>query len=891
MSDGHHRESPLSPARVNEPLPAFRRETLPHDAPADGGRRFPTSTYEALEELFQPRGPSLKDFITLLKKRRRSIVFTAFVMFSLGTLYALLSPSQYTATATLEIRGYSPVLGHAEVETLLENDTRKLLYQATTTNKLTNLGLADEVLQTDRLGDDIKQYFKDRRSSLNVWIEAVLKTLFGSEPAGPADPKFHYPETFMNQYYKLIQISPIHDTSLVEVRATTTDKALSQRIANAHAEGLIRLLLGEQRDELGTHLKALKTHADDLQQKLATAEADVARFAREHQLVTLSDNSQGNLMFSQLADLNKLLAAAQAKRVESESKMTRVEEQKKQENSLLDDETVRDLRTKLKDAESDYASLSRLVTGEYPKLLELRGKIESLRKTVQEERSENLSALRTQYESDLAAEKLLVSQFEDQLRKSHEMSAQLVQFNLLQREASSLRDLTQSVLKSLNETEISTSSSMSNVFVSDYAALPRLPAAPRRGLIIVLSLMLGIMFGTALAVVRELVDSTIKVSDEAQAALGLPTLGIIPSFKAVGATNLIERRSMRNIISAWLPLLSSRLRLPWRPAEAPPSASETADDRALIVDPHAASALHGTEQEKHDGTEVGTSADNVAERHITPANDHHPAEDGEAPLSTAVIDATNGAVPLPEAGVLDALRTLRANIVFSSTENASRVIMVASAREREGKTSVITNLAITYAKASQRTLLIDADLRRPKIDRRFSIPNDHAGLVDYLAGQATLEDIISYTPVANLTIIPAGSPTVDPTELLDSDRMRQLVGALRDCFDVILIDTAPVLPVADSLILAQYSETVVFVVRSGRTEKTAAQEAVRRLRRVGARVRGLVLNDFDPGAGKYSDDRYSVSKYKYSAPERRQQAKANSEDRSHGKGEPKASVG
>ncbi len=795
----------------------------------------PVSPYEAIEDLMQPRGPSLKDFFTLLKKRRRIVFTTLLSVFSLGVLYAFLADDQFTATSVIEIRGYSPVIGEAELETLLQNDTRKLMYQKTTEAKLTHLSLADDVLNKNNLGIEIKDYFRKRKSGLSKLMASFWK-LIGLESVDNTfddeDPRYLHRQTFLSNYLRLIQINPIHETSLVQVRATTTDKRLSQRIANEHAEGLIRFLAEEQRAELSTHLETLKARAQELQKTLAQAEADVTNYAKEHQLVALGDGAQGNLMISHLTELNKLLTAAQSHRVESESKVGGIGTKKQIDNPVLDDETVKDLRTKLKEAEGEYAALSQLVTDEYPKLVELQGKIRSLKNNIQNERQGSVIALKSQYESNLAAEKLILEQFQAQLAKAQAMSGELVQYNLLQREATGLRDLTQSVLRSMNQTQISSASNKANVSISDYAPLPRRPSAPRRNIIVVFSAVLGFICGVGLAVLRELLDSTIKISDDAQAALGLPTLGIIPSFKALGAANLIDREKglKAKVVGLLPPVLRDRIEKPKPALPEPLSASISETEEELDC------AAENLDTSRTDEVIVAAL----------------PTSPSETPAPLA----------LPEAAILDALRTLRANILFSSTQNASRVMMIASAREREGKTSVVSNLAVTFARASQRVLLIDGDLRRPKISRRFGIPNERFGLVDYLAGQASIDEILVETLVEHLTVIPAGSATPNPTELLGSAKMGDLIRQLRERFDVILIDGAPVLPVADSLMLAQFAETVIFVVRSGRTEKAVAQEAVKRLRRVGARVRGLVLNDFDPGVGSYSSDRYSVSRYK-----------------------------
>ncbi len=837
----------MSDEQVGKHEVALPKDEHSVGAAARNGGQAPgvaVSTYEMLEELLQPRGPSLKDFVKLLKKRRRLILITAFSVITLGCIYAVTSPNQFTATATVEIRGYAPVLGASELEAMLQTDTRKISYQTTTTAKLTHAGLADEVLSKGDLGKEIGEYFKKQRGTLGKAKRWVMKRLFsapGDNLLDEEDPRYHHRQTFINSYLRLIQVNPIHETSLVQIRATTTDRRLSQRIANEHAEGLINHLGDERRAELSAQVETLKTHADELQKKLSEAEAEVSRYTEQNELVGLAvaDSNQGSLMLSHLMDLNKMLTASQKQRVETESKYGRISESKSATSPILDDETIKDLRTKLKDAESEYAALSKLVTGEYPKLMELQAKIESLRGTIHQEREGNLAALKTQYQTDVASEKLIYQQFEDQLKKAHEMSKQLVQYNFLQREASSLRDLSQSVLKALNETKIGASSSKSNVSISDYAPIPRVPSAPRRGIIVVFSCVLGAMAGVGLALIREVLDSTIKVSEDAQAALGIPTLGIIPSFGSHGGKDLMERPlgSVAKVVA----------KIPWLRDRFPDKAAPKP-------------LLEGGENVEPELNLGDENSDQGEDQPIELSDDVVAGTIGK-PATPGVDPALPVAVAVPQAAILDALRTLRANILFSSTQNSSRVIMVASSREREGKTSVVTNLAVTFARASQRTLLIDGDFRRPKVAKRFGVADGHLGLVDLLAGQAELKEILLPSGIDNLTLLPAGSDTLNPTELLGSEKMASLIQFLRGEFDVILLDSAPVLPVADSLVLAQFAETVLFVIRSGKTEKAVAQDAVRRLRRVGARIRGLVLNDFDPGVGSYSSDRYSVSPY------------------------------
>jgi capsular exopolysaccharide synthesis family protein len=211
------------------------------------------------------------------------------------------------------------------------------------------------------------------------------------------------------------------------------------------------------------------------------------------------------------------------------------------------------------------------------------------------------------------------------------------------------------------------------------------------------------------------------------------------------------------------------------------------------------------------------------------------------------------AVSAPGDAVSEALRTIRAGILLSSADNPPRVVMISSAMKGEGKTSIVSNLAITLAQASHRTLMIDADLRMSQLSEIFH-PADaptRVGLTDLLTGQAQLNQVIHRTAVPCLDILPAGSRAPNPAELLGSHAMGHLIHDLQQRYDFVLLDSPPVLPVADGLMLSRLVDSVVLVVRSRATDRKVAQEARRRLLRVNARVLGVVLNDLDTKGDGY----------------------------------------
>lgn len=202
----------------------------------------------------------------------------------------------------------------------------------------------------------------------------------------------------------------------------------------------------------------------------------------------------------------------------------------------------------------------------------------------------------------------------------------------------------------------------------------------------------------------------------------------------------------------------------------------------------------------------------------------------------------------------EAFRKLRTALQFVDVDHPMRVIAVTSSAAAEGKSGVSANLAVAFAEAGHRVLLVDADLRRPSIADYFGIEGS-VGLTNVLARQAEPADIIQpWGSTGRLAIMAAGSIPPNPSELLGSSRMRGLLAALRADYDIVLIDTPPLLPVTDAAVVSVTVDGVVVIARYGRTKRAATLQAVKALEAVDANVVGAVINRVP---GKRRRDRYS----------------------------------
>lgn len=198
----------------------------------------------------------------------------------------------------------------------------------------------------------------------------------------------------------------------------------------------------------------------------------------------------------------------------------------------------------------------------------------------------------------------------------------------------------------------------------------------------------------------------------------------------------------------------------------------------------------------------------------------------------------------------EAFRTLRTNLIFSQSVQALRTIVVTSASPNEGKTITSANLAVSFAHHGMRVLLLDCDLRRGRLHRVFQIARE-PGITELVIGREDPEAVTRETNVKGLYVIPSGNLPPNPSELLGGERMRQALAALSEAFDLIVIDSPPLLAASDAAILATLSDGVVLVLRAGSTEGEAARQAIEQLNAVGARVVGAVLNDPDAKVPSY----------------------------------------
>jgi capsular exopolysaccharide synthesis family protein len=203
---------------------------------------------------------------------------------------------------------------------------------------------------------------------------------------------------------------------------------------------------------------------------------------------------------------------------------------------------------------------------------------------------------------------------------------------------------------------------------------------------------------------------------------------------------------------------------------------------------------------------------------------------------------------------------IRTGVLLSQAGEPPRTILVTSAQSSEGKTTSSVNLAVSLASSGAKVALIDADLRRPSVHKHFNLTRDLPGIVEVITGQLKVEQVAIDGLVKGVSVIPCGAIPPNPAELLGSMEMLETIREMAKVYDFVILDSAPILPLTDSVILSRYVDGVVLVIKGGTTPRKVAKDARARLEAVGARVLGAILNDVDVTGGDY----YYYSKYYYS---------------------------
>jgi len=727
--------------------------------------------------------------------RRRWLLVAAACAIGLGAaaVHYAMTPSQYVATAVLQIerRSLTPLVGS---QTPWLEDWWNMEYYPTQYKLLESRGLAERVVRNLRLAED---------PAFNPGGRPLPADAQGG--ASTADADLAMLGGLANRLRGGLEVEPIRNTQMVTLTYRHSNPEFAARAVNGFAEAFIDWGIENRSTTAGNASTFLSSQIETLKNEIQDKETQLQNVSRSSNIVELDSGS--NVTMQRLEALNKSYSDALRARIEKEARYREIMSAPKEAVAeSQSDGLVTDLKRKQLEMERDYEIGLKTYKKDFPKMIELQAAIEKGRQhlagVVEEMVGKARQTAYAEYQTAMREEKALEQEMRGLKSEVLDESSASVEYHNLDLEVQTRRNLLDDVLKAQSETEVTArlqGTRESNVRIVDRALAPGGPASPNLRQDLSSGLFVGLLAGLGLVLLLEYMDRTVKTAEQVERLLGLPALAVIPDISDAGSSYYGWYRSYGGY------------------GMKPESGK-------------GASAVKGGKGSRR-WLEKKKSADAPGRIELVP-------HEG------------------PRLAVSEAYRSLRTALLLSSAHEL-KVVAVTSAVASEGKSATATNLGVVMAQLGRRVLIIDADLRKPRLHEVLQVSN-RAGLVSYLTGGADFDSVVRPTTVQHLSVIPSGPIPPNPSELLASDRMQELVRMARSRFDFVVIDTPPILPVTDAALVGTLVDGMTLCLRAGKVTRDEALSCRDRLQFAGIKVLGVVLNRHSASQGGYSGRRYQM---------------------------------
>lgn len=463
---------------------------------------------------------------------------------------------------------------------------------------------------------------------------------------------------------------------------------------------------------------------------------------------TVSLEQRQDIVNPKLKELSQRLTEAKSRRIDWAAKYAQVQQLGTNDQALLvlpvvaADPVIMNIQANLTRTESEFANLRQRYKDKHPKYIQASSQLAEWKNSLAGAVHKIGQTVEANYESAQAAEKELEKAVREQEILALELNRQLIEYNVLAREAESDHTFYDAVIARLKETSLAQELPSNIIRLTQAAVIPEAPFSPNKKKLMMMGALAGLLGGIGLVLGINALDRTVKTVDHAEESLQLAVLSAIPEVREVKK-----------------------------------------EQSTLVV----------TEDAKSAGAE--------------------------------------------------AFRSLRTSLRMLGRQEDRRTFLFTSPLPQEGKTFCSTNYALCLSQQGLRTLLIDGDLRRPAVEAALlGQRTNKVGVTDYLTGQKKLKDIVQTTPHENFSFISAGTVAPNPAELLAQRHFDALMDEALLEYDRVIVDSAPIHAVSDTLLMLSRIQTVCLVVRACKTPTGAAVRAIQMLQKAGGLPAGIVLN-------------------------------------------------
>ena len=657
-------------------------------------------------------------------------------------------------------------------------------------------------------------------------------------------------------------------------------------IVNAVVQSYINYHSTRKRSTVSEVLRIIQKEKVKRDKELSDKFAELLEFARENSEVSL-DNQGGNIFLTRLmklstavtdAQLNALNAKADYEAVKSmEDEPAKVKQFASASSTagvrVFVNDTETQLKAELRAVEIELQSARYHCTEDHPTIQAIHAKIDRIKQELESQAREFADSyaevMRLRYTTAMERENELQASFDAQFQAARDLGIKATEYSVLQSELRRTERLCEILDDRIKELNVTEDVGALNISILEVARPADSPSRPEKRKFMAMALAFGLTLGGGLAVLRDTFDYRLRSADEVSVVLGIAVLGVIPTMsdrKAVALPGHKVRGLLKRIIAGSHQRTGATTSSGTAQSESVPAqddgkaiiGSRSIMERAQKVrsELEYIRCINGTSKKTH-GAVCTIVSPNGAGRKTEDTAVNSPIA-GKDKTTTKIISEKPDIVKRgqkaylePKSIVAEAYRTIRTAVFFGISKEEAKTILITSPGPGDGKSTVTSNLAITMAQAGQKTLVLDADFRKPMQHDIFQIGSREEGLSNLLAGTINLKDVIQPGPVENLDIINCGIEVPNPSEVLNSNSFAKVLKVFSERYDRVIVDSPPVGSLADSQILAALCDVTLLVLRAERSTRRQSQHVRDSLLSVGGHILGAIVNDVPRKHGRY----------------------------------------
>ncbi len=590
-------------------------------------------------------------------------------------------------------------------------------------------------------------------------------------------------------YLNNLKITRPVNTYIIDISYRSPDPQLAADVANAIAQSYLEHTFEIRIQSSNALSTFMEKQLDELKVKMERSDMALAKFEQELNVINPEDKT--NILSSRLLQLNTEFTNAQGDRVRKEAAFKSLQSGSVAAAEVSGQgEELNRLQDRVNQAKQHLATIGSVYGPAHQEYRKAANDLAEVQRQFEEMRRSVAQRVETDFRQALTREEMLGKAVNETKAEYDQLNARSFEYQQLKREADTNKALYSDLERRIKEAGINAGFQNSSIRIADLARPPDAPVYPRKTLYLILAFLISSVVAVCTAVLADVLDNTIRDPEQAAHALDTSVLGTLPAVK-----------EMRRLLNPVAPTLAAKA--------ASIDNGDGVPSLGLARVPEQA--------------ESASSLRRAKRKHVL-----YPASGKYEGISSYE----------------EAIRTLRHSILLPDFDRNVRSLLLTSAAPAEGKSTAIIHLAIAHAEQGKRTLIIDADLRRPSIHKKLNLDGSR-GLSNALLGELDWKDGVAGTEDwPELKVLPAGTASRRASDLIGSMMIDILDEAVKD-YDLILVDAPPLLGFAETMQVATAVDGVVVMARAGQTSRRAVATVLATLKRLRANTIGLVLNEVD----------------------------------------------